>query len=142
MSPFIWLGVAAVMGVVELLSLGLVTMWFVIGGLAAFLANILGFDMIVQLVVFFVISLACLIVLRPVFLKYRKRGVREEPSIVGQNALVIETVDNEQLVGRVETANRMTWAARSADNTVIPLGETVVITDRESITLIVERNHS
>ena len=142
MSPFIWLGVAAVMGVVELLSLGLVTMWFVIGGLAAFLANILGFDMIVQLVVFFVVSLACLIVLRPVFLKYRKRGVREEPSIVGQNALVIETVDNEQLVGRVETANRMTWAARSADNTVIPLGETVVITDRESITLIVERNHS
>lgn len=142
MSAYIWLGVAAVMGIIEIVSLGLITMWFVIGGLAAFLANILGFDIIVQLVVFFVVSIASLIVLRPVFLKYRKRGEKEEPSVIGQNAVVVERIDNDKLVGRAETANRMTWSARSVDGTVIPAGETVVITGRESITLIVERKPS
>lgn len=142
MSPFIWLGVAAVMGVVEVLSLGLITMWFVIGALVAFLASLLGFDLVAQLVVFFLVSIVCLIVLRPVFVKYRKRGETEEPDVVGQSAIVIEGIDNERLVGRVETANRMTWAARSADNSVIPTGETVVVKNRESITLIVERKQA
>lgn len=142
MSSFIWLGVAAVMGIVEVLSLGLITMWFVIGALVAFLANLLGFDLVAQLVVFFLVSIVCLIVLRPVFVKYRKRGETEEPDVVGQSAIVIEGIDNERLVGRVETANRMTWAARSADNSVIPTGETVVVKNRESITLIVERKQA
>ena len=69
MSPFVWLGVAAVMGIVEVLSFGLITMWFVVGALVAFLANLLGYDIIVQLVVFFVVSIVCLIVLRPLFIK-------------------------------------------------------------------------
>lgn len=140
MSSFIWLGVAAIMGVIEVLSLGLITMWFVLGALAAFLANLLGFDLVVQLVVFFVVSIVCLIVLRPVFLKYRKRGEQEEPDVVGQTAIVVESIDNDRLIGRVETANRMTWAAKSADGTVIPAGSAVVVKGRESIRLIVERN--
>ena len=98
MSPFIWLGVAAVMGIVEVLSLGLITMWFVIGALVAFLANLLGFDLVAQLVVFFLVSIVCLIVLRPVFVKYRKRGETEEPDVVGQSAIVIE--------GCIATASR------------------------------------
>ena len=142
MSPFVWLGVAAVMGIVEVLSFGLITMWFVVGALVAFLANLLGYDIIVQLVVFFVVSIVCLIVLRPLFIKDRKRGEKEEPDVVGQSALVVEAIDNERLSGRIETANRMTWAARSADGSVIPAGETVVIKDRESIKLIVERKPS
>lgn len=140
MSSFIWLGVAAIMGVIEVLSLGLITMWFVLGALAAFLANLLGFDLVVQLVVFFVVSIVCLIVPRPVFLKYRKRGEQEEPDVVGQTAIVVESIDNDRLIGRVETANRMTWAAKSADGTVIPAGSAVVVKGRESIRLIVERN--
>ena len=44
MSPFVWLAVAAVMAVVEVASFGLITMWFVIGALAAFAANLLGAD--------------------------------------------------------------------------------------------------
>ena len=115
MSPFIWLAVAAVMAVVEVVSFGLITMWFVIGALAAFAANLLGADLLVQIVVFLVVSVVCLVALRPVFVKYRDRGKQEEPTHVGQTAVVVEDVDNEGLTGRVETDNRMTWAARSAD---------------------------
>ena len=86
MSPFIWLAVAAVMAVVEVVSFGLITMWFVIGALAAFAANLLGADLLVQIVVFLVVSVVCLVALRPVFVKYRDRGKQEEPPPVGQTA--------------------------------------------------------
>ena len=134
MSPFIWLAVAAVMAVVEVVSFGLITMWFVIGALAAFAANLLGADLLVQIVV--------LVALRPVFVKYRDRGKQEEPTHVGQTAVVVEDVDNEGLTGRVETDNRMTWAARSADGSFIPQGAVVRIVGQESVKLIVERKVS
>ena len=73
MSPFVWLGVAAVMAVVEVVSLGLITMWFVVGALVAFVVNLLGVDPLVQIGVFLTVSVLCLIVLRPVFVKYRAR---------------------------------------------------------------------
>ena len=61
MSPFIWLAVAAVMAVAEVASFGLITMWFVIGALVAFAANLLGVDLLAQIVVFLVVSVVCLV---------------------------------------------------------------------------------
>lgn len=139
MSPFIWLAIAAVMAVIEVMSLGLITMWFVVGALVAFVANLLGADIFVQIVVFLVVSVLCLVVLRPVFLKYRKHGERSEPTVIGQTAVVMETIDNNRLTGRIETEDRMTWSARSTDCSVIPVGEIVQIVGQESIKLIVER---
>ncbi len=139
MSPFVWLAVAAVMAVVEVVSLGLITMWFVVGALIAFAANLLGADPLVQIVVFLVVSVLCLVVLRPVFVKYRDRGKKEEPTVVGCIAVVREAIDNDRLVGRVETPDHMTWAARSADGRPIASGENVVVVGRESVKLIVER---
>ncbi|MEG0071234.1 MAG: NfeD family protein [Raoultibacter sp.] len=142
MSPFIWLAVAVIMAVVEIVSLGLITAWFVIGSLVAFVANLLGADVMVQMIVFLVVSVLCLIFLRPVFLKYRKRGEAHEPTLIGRDVRVCEEIDNERLAGRVETSNRMTWVARSADGSIIPAGETVVVVARESVKLIVERKPS
>lgn len=137
-SPFAWLGIAAVMAVIEVVSLGLITMWFVIGALAAFVANLLGADLLVQIIVFLVVSVACLVVLRPVFVKYRDRGKREEPSSIGQVAVVVEAIDNDRLAGRVETPDHMTWAAQSEGGRPIAAGANVVVVGRESVKLIVQ----
>ena len=136
---YLWLIVAAVAAVVEVLSLSLITLWFVVGALAAFVAALLGANIFVQTVVFLVVSVACLILLRPVIMKYRMKGAREEPSLIGQSVVVCEDIDNDRMVGRVQTSDRMTWAARSADGRPIPQGENAVVVDQESIKLIVER---
>ena len=52
---------------------------------------------------------------------------------------MVVDVDNDGMTGRVETDNRMTWAARSADGLPIPAGEVVRIVSQESVKLIVER---
>lgn len=135
----VWLGVAVVMAAVEALSLGLITLWFVVGALAAFVASLLGADVAVQIIVFLAVSVVCLVALRPAALKYRARGQREEPSAVGSTAVVCEDIDNDRLVGRVELPDHMTWAARSADGAPIPAGENVIVVGQESVKLIVER---
>lgn len=139
MPWYAWIIVAVVMALAEALSLGLVTMWFVVGALAAFLANVLGADLFVQCVVFLVVSVVLLIALRPVVVKYRRRGAHHEPTLVGTHAVVTEAVDNDRMVGRVETPDHMTWSARAADGAPIEAGASVVVVAQESIRLVVER---
>lgn len=138
-GSYIWLIVAAVAAVAEVLSLSLITMWFVVGALIAFVAAMLGATPFVQTVLFLVTSVVCLVLLRPVIMKYRKRGADEEPSVVGQPVIVCEDIDNDRMVGRVQTNDRMTWAARSADGRPIKKGEAATVVAQESIKLIVER---
>lgn len=139
MSPYVWLGVAAAMIVVEAVSLSLVTIWFVVGGLCAFLAAVLGADLTVQVVVFLVVSVACLALFRPLAMKHRSIGAAHEATPVGADAVVVERIDADALTGRVETSDHMTWAALSADGAPIEAGASVRVVGRESIKLVVEK---
>ncbi len=139
MSPYWWLAIAAVMAVIEIASMGLITIWFVVGGIAAFIAGFLGADLTVQIVVFLVVSFACLILLRPLIMKHRKMGQEHEATPVGLNAVVVERIDNEALTGRVETPDHMTWAALSSDGLPIEENTQVRVVEQRSIKLVVER---
>ena len=138
MSPYWWLAVAAIMAVVEIASQGFITIWFVVGGLAAFVAGLLGADQMVQIVVFLVVSLACLALLRPLIMKHRKIGEAHEPTPVGQSAVVVERIDPQAQTGRIETPDHMTWAALSADGMPIEEGMRVTVVEQRSIKLVVE----
>ena len=139
MNPYVWLIIAAVMAVVEIASLSLITIWFVAGGIAAFLAGFFGADLTVQIVVFLVVSFACLALFRPLAMKHRAIGESHASTPVGQEAVVVEAISGEPGVGRVETADHMTWAALSADGVPIEEGARVRVIDQKSIKLVVER---
>lgn len=139
MNPYWWLGIAAVMAVVEGVSLGFITIWFVVGALCAFAAAIFGASLTVQVVVFLAVSLVCLALLRPLALKHRKIGASHEATPVGQSAIVIERIDNSAHTGRVETPDHMTWSAISSDETPLEMNERVRVIGRKSIKLIVEK---
>ena len=138
MNPYWWLAIAAIMAVVELASQGFITIWFVAGGLVAFAAGFFGADLTVQIIVFLVVSVACLVLLRPLIMKHRKIGESHEPTMVGLNAVVVERIDNDALTGRVETPDHMTWAALSADGLPIEVGEQVHVVDQRSVKLVVD----
>ena len=138
MEILVWLLVAAVMAVVEMVSVSLITLWFVVGALASFVAALAGAPLVAQIVVFLVVSLVCLAALRPVILKYRAHGQAAEPTMIGKTAIVCEEVDNVRQTGRVRTADNMTWSARSASGYPIPLDASVRVVAQESIKLIVE----
>lgn len=139
MNPFWWLAIAAAMAIAEMLSQGLVTIWFVAGALVAFVAAYLGASLAMQIAVFLIVSVACLALLRPLIMKHRKIGESHEPTLVGTQAVVVERIDGDALTGRVETPDHLTWTALSADKRPIETGANVRVVEQQSIKLVVER---
>ena len=90
MESYYWLIIMAVLILFEIITLGLSTIWFAFGALAAFVASLLGANIVIQLIVFFAVSLITLFFTRPVALRYfnKDRIKTNAESLVGQKALV------------------------------------------------------
>ena len=109
----VWLILAALLAVGELLTLTLFLAPLAIAAVAAAVLAAAGADVAVQLVVFLAVSLACLFGLRPI----AKRHLRTPASLrtgtaalPGTKAIVLERVDD--LGGRVKIGGEV-WTARS-----------------------------
>ena len=117
----IWIAAIVVFGIVEAVTVGLVSIWFVLGAVAGLLAAVLGAALWVQIVLFFVVSIAALAATRPLVQRMLRRD--ETPTnadrVLGQTARVTETIDNTVPTGAVY-ADGKTWTARSASGRVIP----------------------
>lgn len=140
MSPYVWLVIAVVAAIIEAVSWGLFTMWFVIGAIVAFMVAFFGGPLWLQFVVFIVVSVGCLLLLRPLIMKYRKRGEAHEPTPIGSKAVVVEGIDAKTHSGRVETPDHMTWAAISTNDEPIEAGASVRVVGQKSVKLLVERD--
>ena len=121
------LAIFIVLLVIEIITMGLTTIWFAGGALMALAAGLLGFGNTVQIVVFVVVSALLLILTRPLAVKYfnQERLKTNAESLIGQRALVIEDIDTLEARGRVEIRGQE-WAAKTdepdgklAKNTVV-----------------------
>ncbi|MBP5313608.1 MAG: NfeD family protein [Eggerthellaceae bacterium] len=138
MDVYVWLGIIVIAGIIEIATVSMITLWFVVGGFAAFMVALFTDNIFIQIIVFIVISILCLVFLRPLILKTRAKGLKAEPSNVGRTAVVIEEINNDLLMGRIETDDRMTWSAKSSNDAIIPAGSVVTVVGQESVKLIVE----
>ena len=127
MKMIYWLAIFIVLLVIEIITMGLTTIWFAGGALMALAAGLLGFGNTVQIVVFVVVSALLLILTRPLAVKYfnQERLKTNAESLIGQRALVIEDIDTLEARGRVEIIGQE-WAAKTdepdgklAKNTVV-----------------------
>lgn len=97
----IWLIVFVACIVIEIITMGLTTIWFAGGALIAAVAAALNAPLWLQIVLFIAVSLALLYFTRPVAVKYfNKDRVRTNAeSLVGKQAIVISEIDNLQGIG-------------------------------------------
>ena len=138
-AALFWLISFVVLILIEIATLGLTTIWFAGGALAATIAAALGVPIYWQLALFLVISIALLIFTRPIAVKYfNKDRVRTNvESLVGRSAIVISEIDNLQGIGQV-SVNGQEWSARSEmENGRLPVGAVVVIVAISGVKLIV-----
>ncbi len=136
----IWLVLLVVLVVVELITMGLTTIWFAGGALAAALISIPGTPLALQILVFLVVSALLLYFTRPIAVKYfnRDRTRTNVESLIGRQAIVISEINNVEGTGQVNTGG-MEWSARSSyHNIVIPVGAVVMILGIDGVKLIVE----
>lgn len=139
MQTIVWLGIFVILLIIEILTMGLTTIWFAGGALAAFGAGVIGFGLLVQVVGFIVVSVLLLVLTRPLAVKYfnQERQKTNAESLIGQQALVIEDIDTLQSVGRVEV-NGQEWSAKTDEaNGKIEKNRVVVIDGIQGVKLIV-----
>lgn len=140
MEMIFWLIVFVVLLVVEIATMGLTTVWFAGGALIAFLAAYIGFDVIVQIVAFLVVSIALLVITRPLAIKFfnQERQKTNVESLIGQKALVKEEINTLQATGKVEV-NGMEWSAKTEESEIIEADTVVMIKGIQGVKLIVEK---
>ena len=134
-----WLAVFVLLIVIELATMGLTTIWFAGGAVAGFIAYMLGANVVIQAVAFFVVSIVLLIFTRPFAVRYitSNKTKTNIDGLIGQEALVLEEINNIRETGCARLEGKE-WTARSVDDTVIP-ADTVVIVERiEGVKLIVK----
>ena len=134
-----WLAVFVLLIVIELATMGLTTIWFAGGAVAGFIASMLGANVVIQAVVFFVVSIVLLIFTRPFAVRYINSNKTKTnfDGLIGQEALVLEEINNIRETGCARLEGKE-WTARSVDDIVIP-ADTVVIVERiEGVKLIVK----
>lgn len=135
-----WIIVAAICGVVEAVSLGITSIWFVIGAIVALVLASFEVPFIVQIVVFLVVSIVLLIYTRPIATKYLKLGKEKTnvDAIAGQNGIVIEKIDNMLGKGQVKIGGQI-WSAKSENGEDIPRDTEVMVLDVRGVRVVVKR---
>ena len=140
MEPIMWLILLACFLVVEAITVGLTTIWFAGGALIAAIASGLGAGILIQWLLFLIISLVLLIFTRPLAVKYMNKGVPKTNvnSLIGERAVVIQRINNLEQTGQVRI-NDIEWMARtSSDEVTIPEHAIVTIEDVQGVKLIVK----
>ncbi len=141
MTVVIWLIAAAVLAGLEVLTQGLTTIWFAGGALVAAIFCGLGAPLLVQILVFGAVSIALLILTRPLALRYlNSRTIKTNvESLIGKTCIVIQSIDNLSAKGQV-SVNGQTWTARSTEDSVqIAEGSKAEIVSVQGVKLLVKK---
>ena len=140
MEMIFWLFVFVILLVVEIATMALTTVWFAGGALAAFLAAYIGFGVVVQVLVFLIVSILLLVLTRPLAVKFfnQERQKTNAESLIGQKAIVKEEINTLQTTGRVEV-NGMEWSAKTEESEIIEADTIVMIKGIQGVKLIVEK---
>lgn len=138
----IWLVVAIVLVILEIMTAGFGVICFAIGAVFSALVAGLGGSITWQIVVFAVVSLLTFVFLRPVvirFLDKKSKDVKTNAdAVIGRKGVVSERIDSAQHTGRV-AIDGDDWKAISEDGSVIEKGAEVKIVKLDSIMLTVKQ---
>ena len=139
MIPLIWVGVMVIFGVLEAATVGLTSIWFVVGAIGGLIVSMLGGQIWLQLVVFFIVSIGSMIAARPLVVKYINQATTATNAdrVLGAIARVTEAIDNTVPMGAVYVDGK-TWSARSESGEKIAAGTLVRVLRMEGVRLFVE----
>ena len=136
----IWLVVAVVLGVAEVLNLSFYLFPFAIGAAAAAVVGLAGGGLAVELITFAVLTGVSFTVVRPI----ARRHINMPPqlrtgtaALVGRTAIVTERIANDEAVGQVRIDGEV-WTARAYDeDDVIEAGTRVQVIQIRGATALV-----
>ena len=131
----IWTIVLVAAIVAEAITVDLVSIWFSVGAIVALVSDVFfKATEAIQITLFIIVSLSCIILSRPLAKKYLRGNTIKTnyDRIIGKHATVTKTI-TEDAKGEVKVMGNF-WSASSLNNEVIEEGQYVEI-------LTIEGNH-
>ena len=130
---FIWIGIAVLFAIIEALTLGLTSIWFTGGAVAAFLVSLATDNLYIQTGTFIAVSIILLLVTRPLAGKHLNGRVEDTNvnALIGMKAIVVTSIMPNE-VGAVRADGKV-WSAKCTQE--IPAGEEVRITGIRGVTV-------
>ena len=122
----------------EASTLAVVSLWFGAGALTAMVAALFGAPLWLQILLFALVSLALLLILRPITGKLLKPRVKDTnlDAVIGSEGVVTEQISNRDARGRVKLGS-MEWSARSTADVTIPVGTQIKVDRIEGVKVFV-----
>ena len=126
-----------------MITISLVSIWFVGGALAAFIVSYFTGNIWIEVVVFLAVSVLLLVLLRPLArklsVKQKDQMVSGAKAMIGGQAVVTEEIDNVHARGAVQV-NGQYWTAKTElFKDTIPKDTIVDIIDVDGVKLIVRK---
>lgn len=139
LMQILWLVLLIIFAASEAVTVGLTSIWFAAGALAALAAALLGGPLWVQITLFLAVSLLCLAAVRPLAKRHLNNKVERTNAdrVIGAEAQVTEDIDNIHGKGAV-VIRGMAWSARSQDGGPIAAGTLVRVLRIEGVKVFVE----
>lgn len=140
MYSIAWLVLFIILLVLELMTLGLTTVWFAGGAFVAFIASLFHANLTVQLVLFVIVSTLLLLLVRPFASKCINNRTQKTnvEGLIGKSARVTSAIDNAMGTGSA-ILNGQEWMARSLSDEKIPEGVIVTVEEIKGVKLIVKK---
>jgi len=136
----LWLILLLGLAAVETLTLDLFFIMMAVGALAALVATFVGAGLVLQIVVFSVVSLLMILLVRPIAVRHLRKGPEDQQNnierLVGAAATALEPVTAHS--GTVKIGGD-TWTARSVDGAALPEGTRLSVSRIDGATAVVER---
>lgn len=138
---YAWLGIAIIALVIELITIGLTSIWIVGGAIGALIINGIGGPCWLQILAFFLITFILLYFTRPWAVKYlnRHRSATNVEAAIGQRVRILERVDNRQETGKA-FYNGMEWTARAvSDEDTFEVDELAEVVEISGVKLLLKK---
>lgn len=136
-----WLGLLIILLIIEIITVGLTSIWAAGGALAALVLNILGLSLVWQVIAFFVVTFVLLIFTRPFAVRFinTQREKTNYEGIIGKTIRIAERVDNIRQTG-MAVVNGQEWTVRAEEEQEILEPETLAkVVNISGVKLIVKK---
>ena len=129
-----WLVLLVVLLVIEIITVGLTTIWGAGGALAALILNILDVPFAGQVVAFFIVTILLLVFTRPFAMRFMNYE-----GIIGKTIRISQKVDNIGQTG-MAVVNGTEWTVRSEqDDVILEPGTLAKVVNISGVKLIVKK---
>ena len=133
----IWLIIIIALTILEIATIGLVSIWFIASGIVALVLSFFVDSFYIQFAVFVVLGIILLITTRPILTRLivPKKSKTNLDRVIGMTGIVTEEITKNE-VGEVKVDGKK-WSAVAKSK--INVGDEVIIKDIDGVKLIVEK---